>query len=203
MRLGVIAGGWLLAGLFATTAVAQPPAPHKKQFRLPPIDVAVTYDAERGKIAASNCGCFWLQGGGANASVLLWHGLGFAANITGGRASSIAPDVSLSKVNVLFGPRYTWQWKRFSIAHQMPSLFGEFLLGAAHAYGTVIPSSSGTEAQATSFAFQTGGGANLWLTSHFGLRVIELDYIHSQLPNNTNSSQNDLRIATGLVWRFR
>lgn len=193
----------LLAGLMTVAAHAQSAPQQPRRFHLPPVDLAVTYDAERGKIAASNCGCFWFQGGGVNSSITLWHGLGFAADISGGRASDISPGISLSKVNFLFGPRYTWQVPHFPIAHHAPSLFGEFLFGAAHAYGTVIPSASGGSSHATAFAYQTGGGLNLWLAPHFGLRALELDYVHSQLPNNSNSSQNDFRLATGFVWRFR
>lgn len=195
-----LAGVCLLIGLLSSMVKAQSTEPAHQQLRLP-ITLAVTYSGEQGRIASSNCGCFWFQGAGGDASVLSWHGLGFAANISGGRASDITPGVSLTKINFLFGPRYTWQAKGWKVARQSPSIFGEFLPGAAHAYGTVIPESSAPASKATAFSYRAGGGADLWLSSHFGLRAIELDYVYSQLPNNGNSTQDDFRVATGFVWR--
>lgn len=196
-----LVGGCLLMGLIISVAKAQSAEPAHRQLRLPPISLAITYSGEHGRIASSNCGCFWFQGAGGDVSILFGHGLGFAASINGGRASDITPGFSLTKVNFIFGPRYTWHAKSWKVVHQSPSLFGEFLLGTAHAYGTVIPESSAAASKATAFSYQTGGGANLWLSPHFGLRAIELDYVYSQLPNNGNSEQNDFRLATGFVWR--
>jgi len=62
----------LLAGLMTLAAHAQSAPQQPRRFHLPPVDLAVTYDAERGKIAASNCGCFWFQGGGVNSSITAW-----------------------------------------------------------------------------------------------------------------------------------
>ncbi len=70
-------------------------------------DLAVTYTAERAKIASIDCGCFWLQGGSASGAVALFRGLGAAANFTGEHASNIAPGVDLSKLVFMAGPRYT------------------------------------------------------------------------------------------------
>jgi hypothetical protein len=40
------------------------------------IDVAITYVAERAKIASTPCGCFWLQGSGMNGAVTFYRGRG-------------------------------------------------------------------------------------------------------------------------------
>ncbi len=71
------------------------------------IDVAITYVAERAKIASIDCRCFWLEGGGMNAAVAFHRGLGVAANLTGGHASNIESGVDLNKVSFMTGPRYT------------------------------------------------------------------------------------------------
>lgn len=198
-----IAGAWLLITLSLGVAAAQN-APQKKMALRTifiPTSIAVTYNAERAKTVSSGCNCFWIPGAGIDANWRIWNGVGIAAQVNGGHASNIAPDVGIKKVNFLFGPRYTWQPSRRKRGYR-PSIFGEFLAGGVHAYGTVIPTSTGTTSSATSFGFQTGGGANLWLTRHFGLRVIELDYVYSEIPNAGDSTQNDFRIATGVVWRL-
>jgi hypothetical protein len=67
-------------------------------------DVAMTYVADRAKIASIACGCFWLQGGSMNAELTFCCGLGLAANLTVGQASSITPGVALDKVSFMMGP---------------------------------------------------------------------------------------------------
>jgi hypothetical protein len=33
------------------------------------------------------------------------------------------------------------------------------------------------------------------------MRVLELDFVHTSLPNNAGNSQNDLRIGFGVTFR--
>lgn len=205
MMLKKIAGAGLLIILSLGTAGAQTRTSTGRHFA--PATVAVTYNAERAKISPSHCGCFWFQGGAADANWKVWNGLGLAAQVSGAHASNIAPvtdtGVGISKISFLFGPRYTLRPAALRHGKRHTSLFGEVLLGGVHAFDTVIPTSSGVTSNATAFALQTGAGANLWLTPHFGLRLIELDYTYSQLPNSADSIQNGFRIATGVVWHLR
>jgi hypothetical protein len=171
-----------------------------------PIDVAVTYTAERTKIASINCGCFWLQGGSANAAVTLFHGLGVAVNVSGGHASDIVPGIDLSKISFMAGPRYTLKthrWTgRFLGEKHTTSLFGEALFGVAHGFDSVFPTSSGSQNSANAFSTQIGGGANITLLHGFGLRLLEIDYVRTQLPNGASNTQNDLRLAFGLSYQI-
>lgn len=199
-----IASVWILMilSLGVATAQSNPSANTNLQPRVAPVSIAITYNAELAKTTFGNCNCFWFQGAAADANWNVWNHLGIAAQLSGGHASNIGPGVDVSKIDFLFGPRYTWQPARWKHYHYHPSLFGELLLGGVHAFDTVIPTSSGTSSSATAFALQTGGGANLWLTPHFGIRLLQLDYVYSDLPNAGNSTQNDFRIATGVTWRL-
>lgn len=201
MMLRKISGAGLLILLSLGTARAQ--FHNSSSGLLAPASVAITYNAERAKTSPSNCGCFWFQGAAADADWNVWNHLGVAAEVSGAHASNIAPGVDVSKINFLIGPRYTWQPAAMRLSGRRASMFGEFLLGGVHAFDTVIPTTSGATSSATAFALQAGVGANLWLTPHLGLRVIELDYTYSQLPNTGNSIQNGFRIAAGVVWRLR
>lgn len=198
-----IAGAWILFTLCLGVATAQN-ASHKDHLfsRITPTSTALTYSAERAKTVSSSCNCFWFQGGAIDTNWNVWNHLGIAAQLSGSHASNIGPGVDISKISVLFGPRYTWQPTRWKSHRYQPSIFGEFLLGGVHAFDTVIPTNSGTSSNATAFGLQTGVGTNLWLTSHFGIRLLELDYIYSRLPNAGNSTQNDFRVATGVTWRL-
>ena len=54
------------------------------------VDVAITYVAERAKVASVDCGCFWLNGGSGDFSITLFHGMGVAADLTGVPSGAIA-----------------------------------------------------------------------------------------------------------------
>ena len=93
-----------------------------------------------------------------------------------------------------------------------PRVFADF--GKASVYGHVLfggltfdrgfPNDSGT-----TFAVGIGGGVNYWLGRHFGVRLVQVDYLH-----NTNSAASagiavggaqpsaDLRVSTGVAFRF-
>lgn len=66
----------------------------------------------------------------------------------------------------------------------------------------MFPTTSGTTATANSFAYQLGGGYDLALVRGFGLRVVEVDYFHSALPNNGSGTQNDIRLAFGVSYHI-
>jgi hypothetical protein len=170
------------------------------------IDVAITYVAERAKIVSIDCGCFWLQGGGMNAAVTFHHGLGVAANLTGGHASNVASGVDLDKVSFMMGPRYTYPFKswlgRGFGRQEGGRIFGEGLVGGVHSFNTVVPASAGVAGAASSFVFQVGGGMDLPLRKGIGIRLFEADYVRSTLPNAGNSTQNDLRLAAGISFHF-
>ena len=96
------------------------------------VDLAVTYTPERGELAPGNCGCFWLQGAGADAALTFWKGLAIAASFNSGNASNIAPNVSLKKLQFTAGPRYSYTaWTgRDAAANRSLQLFGQGLLAA-------------------------------------------------------------------------
>jgi hypothetical protein len=168
----------------------------------PEIDVAITYVAERAKIASVDCGCFWLQGGGMNVAVTFYRGLGVAANLTGGHASNIASGVDLDKVSFMMGPRYTHPFKSWFGRQPGGRIFGEGLIGGVHSFNTVVPALAGIGGAASSLVFQVGGGADFPLRKGIGIRLFEADYVRSTLPNAGNSTQNDLRLAAGFSFHF-
>jgi hypothetical protein len=186
-----------LSGLAQQTAAKPSPAM---------IDVAFTYVAERAKIASTSCGCFWLQGGSLNAAVTFYRGFGVAVNLTGDQASNVQPGVDLDKVSFMVGPRYTYtrkSWFGHNLGeHGAFRIFGEGLAGGVHAFNTVIPSSNGVAGAADSVVFQVGGGVDRTIHNHIGIRLIEVDYVRSTLPNAANDTQHDLRLAAGISFRF-
>jgi hypothetical protein len=189
-----------LAGLLAVAscshAESQPgPAPAS-------IDLAITYSTEHARLAPGTCGCFWLQGGGADAAIIWWKGLGVAAAVTGEMVSDYAPGVDFSKVSYMAGPRYTYTVWKGAPTFQRPRLqiFGDGLFGAVHAFSGAFPTANGVNTTGNSFAMETGGGLNLSFSRKISVRLLELDYVRTQLPNGYAGTQNDLRLAFGLSY---
>jgi hypothetical protein len=198
---GSIRGSVLLAGaclLGGVTGWAQ----HAPGAGKVSTDLAITYDAERGELAPGNCGCFWMQGGGVDGAVTFWKGLGIAGTFTGDHASNVAPGVDINKVSFMGGPRYTYT--AWGTPGEKPrfQIYGQGLFGGVHAFDGVFPATAGTVPTANSFAIQAGGGVNIFLTRHIGVRVVEASYVRDELPNNTDSTQNDLRLGAGLVYHI-
>jgi hypothetical protein len=166
------------------------------------VDVAITYVAERAKVASVDCGCFWLNGGSGDFAIALFHGLGVAADLTGEHASNIGTGIDLDKVLFAMGPRYTYSPKLRLGKRPGIAVYGEGLFGGIHGFNTTFPSSTGTAGAASSFAMQFGGGLDLRFARHIGIRAAEVDYVRSTLPNNAGNVQNDLRLAGGVSFHF-
>jgi len=166
------------------------------------VDVAITYVAERAKIASVDCGCFWFDGGSGDFALGFYRGLGIAANLTGAHVSNIGSGVTFDKALFAMGPRYTYTPKLHVGNKAGMAVFGEGLFGGVHGFNSVFPTSTGTISHASSFAMQFGGGLDLRFAKHLGIRAVEADYVHSTLPNGAGNVQHDLRLSAGVSFHF-
>jgi hypothetical protein len=167
--------------------------------------MAITYAPERAQIVPGYCGCFWLEGAGAEVAVNWRKGFGLAASVSGGHASQVAPGVDVNKIMFLGGERYTHKlrsWHTGTPQERNLQIFGEWLFGDVHAFNGVFPASGGAKSSADAFAMQAGGGVNMSLYKRIGLRLLQIDYVKTALPNNVSDAQDDLRLAAGLTYRF-
>jgi hypothetical protein len=180
----------------ACTARAQEPVQPKPQR----FDVAVILDATRTNLSAG--GSFWMQGGSAEAGGSFFHGLGAVAQLTGTHSGSIsAAGEPLTLVTIAFGPRYMWHAPSRKGSHPV-AIFGQTLFGASHGSDSAFPVGTSVNSSATSFAFQAGGGIDWKLSSHAGWRMLQADWLHTQLPNGSTNAQNHLLLNTGIVLSF-
>ena len=133
------------------------------------------------------------NGGKADAEFSLNNWFSVAGDFGGYYSSNFAGSKqSNTLLTFLGGPR-------FSLRSGKARLFGEGLFGGAH--------DSVSTFSANAFSFAVGGGADVNLSEHFGIRVVEADYLYTKFnlvpffgPNNTK--QNSARISTGVVIRF-
>ena len=139
-----------------------------------------------------------LNGWNGQASVNFNKWLGITGDF-GGYYGSVREKVEGVPVNIsfhdysfLFGPTLTYRTEH--VAPFFHALFGgNNLSGSASILG--ISGSKST----TAFAMAFGGGLDLPVGEHFGVRLAQVDWVRTQ---NFNSSQNNIRLSTGIMFNF-
>src|ERR1700676_1279159 len=116
-------------------------------------------------------------------------------SVTGSRFS-----LTLSSYQV--GPRLSLRKHK----HLVP--FGQVLLGAGHAGGTLYTSAIGTGVTPlganNAFLLTAGGGVDWKLNHRIGIRLVQAEYLYSQFLNGSGNGdqQNNVRLSAGVVFSF-
>ena len=160
------------------------------------LDVAITYSPVLANV--TNPSEFGMQGGSLQIQARVWRHFSIVGDVAALHAGNVNnTGVSLDLLTAVAGPRYTWTPSRRRVA-----FFGQALVGEAHALNGLFPSSTGINSTGDSFALQIGGGVNVPLWNHFAIRALDAEWLRTQLPNGTTNVQNNLRLGTGIVYRF-
>ena len=132
---------------------------------------------------------------------------GYDANrlqLTGtGANQPLVVNASGTVYSYLFGPRISFR----NSSRMTP--FAQALFGGVHASDVTASNCAGSgctplPAQ-SAFAMTAGGGLDIGLSRHFSIRAVQAEYLMTQFSDiNTgaSASQNDLRLSSGLVFRF-
>lgn len=127
-----------------------------------------------------------LNGGNVSLSLPnIYHSLGLTADVSGHYGSE------LRVYNFLAGPQISTT--RGNQRFYVHALFGK----ARERFEIVGVSRPGFSSYGRAFAL--GGGFDLNYSSRFDIRVIQADYVNNKA---FGSSQNNLRLSTGLVFKF-
>ncbi len=112
-------------------------------------------------------------------------------------------DAGGTAYSYMFGPRVHFGRDR------IVSPFAQVLVGGVHATAVTVNGCSGTSCTPlpvqNTLAVAAGGGIDIWLTPHIALRAVQAEYMLTRfaaVPVGSNSNQNDLRLSSGLVFRF-
>ena len=187
MKLRVVVSLLAFASLFGVTAQAQE---ERKT-----IDVFAGYSYVRANPSASGAK-FSLNGGSASVAYNFNNWLSGVADF-GGYHSTNGLDRGLDGTlsTYLFGPRVSY--RRFG--RVIP--FGEVLFGVAHTGASLLNTTNSQNA----FAMTVGGGVDYRVSSRFSIRPLKVDYLltrFNELNTNNAQNQNNLRVSTGIVFRF-
>lgn len=159
-------------------------------------DVAAGYNYIRANAPPGGCECFSLQGGFFSAGFHINNWLSFEGEVTGQHANQIsALGQDLTLLTFAGGPKVHKDFGRLEP-------FGQVLVGGAHGSDSYFPTGLTSSPTASSFELQAGGGLDYLLTSHLSIRIANVQYLKSELPNGTNNEQNELMAGAGIVYRF-
>lgn len=169
------------------------------QAQVAPGTVNLRYTEQISNGPAGNCGCFGLEGFQGDAGWWLKdlsaRGLGISLAVDAGvvhTGSEGNAPYGLTLTTVAAGPRFN-----FPAPKLQP--FAQVLFGFAHGSGSSFPQGNALVSSASSFALEAGGAADYPLDRHLSVRVLELEYLRTALPNSTNNWQNNLRIGAGVT----
>lgn len=163
---------------------------------VPRVDVSLGYQFIHANAPPGGSDMFNLNGGYASVGVKYKYWLSFAGDVTGTRASRIGTlGQNLTLLTYTAGPRVTFRRK-----HTVP--FAEATFGAAHGSDSYFPTGNSYTTSATSFALTAGGGLDLELNHRFAIRAIQAEYLHTGFHNGVNTSQNQLMLGAGLLFKF-
>jgi len=175
----------LLCGLAGTARAQQGMAP---QF-----EGSAAYSYVRA-YPGNSSGGFNLNGGSGSFTYNLTDRFSMLAEFGGYRFNSLPTAIGSTMYTYLFGPRISFR-KRSRVTPFAQGLFGGGRLNA---------SSGSVNAGENGFAMALGGGVDIGVHPHFAIRVVEADYLLTRFARVTGASatQNDLRISSGIVFRF-
>jgi peptidoglycan-associated lipoprotein len=158
------------------------------------LTLGLTYDVQGSNLTTTNR--FWLQGGAAEVNARIYKGLGATVSVMGVHASNSGGGVPVNVVTEAFGPSYTFT--RPLRTHSV-SFFARGLLGEANGFNGVYPANGGPLTSSSSMAAVIGGGIDIKLSRHLGLRLVQADYVRTQFPNSLENVQNNLRLGAGII----
>ena len=136
---------------------------------------------------ASGINC---QGGAGSFGAYLTSRAGIIGEFGACKVTGLPSGTTAHQINYLFGPRMYFH------SHGRVFPFVQALLGAERFSAGVTGVGSGAT---NAFAMTAGGGADVTLTQHLTFRAIQVEYLYTHF---SSASQNNLRLQSGLVWRF-
>ena len=118
------------------------------------------------------------------------------------RIKDLPPSITGSAYTYLFGPQFSRRGERWTpFAH---ALFGAARL--ADIQVSTVPSGSaffsGAFSHQNAFATALGGGLDLNINKHVGIRIFQAEYLLTRFNDGRDNKQNNLRASAGLVLHF-
>jgi len=127
---------------------------------------------------------------GKSVADQLMDRIGIIGDVGGCKVTGLPSGTTSHEVNYLFGPRVYFPAHGRVYPYVQALFGGEQFSAGATGFGS---------ASSSAFAMTAGGGADITLTRHVSFRAIQVEYLYTHFGG---ANQNNLRIQSGLVWRF-
>jgi hypothetical protein len=159
----------------------------------PAFDFGGGFATVRANASPGECGCFFMTGETAHASLIGRNHLATVVDFsTTHKANVNGTNYSLTLATYTVGERYQ---KTFA---QRASPFAQVLFGVARSKTPYL-----LDNNKTSLAALFGAGLDMKISSRLSLRLVEANYLESEIPNSKQNIQNQLRITTGVIYQIR
>ena len=161
------------------------------------LEVTLAYSAMRSNGSTGACACFWMQGGKAEFSAAFGESFSLVGELASEHASDInSAHEDLDLVSFMFGPRYSYR------RYRRITPFAQALIGGVHGFNAYFPNPLPPTNSAEGIALSAGGGLNMATSRRFSIRLVQMDYLQTHLPNNLVNRENSLRVGAGIVFLF-
>ncbi len=158
------------------------------------LPINIRFAATRANAPPGSCGCFFLVGGAADTAFAVLPRVAAVVEVAGNTVDRVAGTTrGLSTITLLAGPRYTLPVRRFALS-------GQALFGAARGFDADFSTATRRADTATSFGMALGGFAEVRLSRAFRLRIAQLDYVQTNLPNGADNRQRNVRLGAGVTF---
>ena len=160
----------------------------------PKTDVFLGYSYVRANPATSGAPAFNLQGGAGQIAYNFNDYLGVVGDLGGYHVGKLnGVNVNSSLFTYLFGPRLSYH------RSNLLTPYAQVLFGGARAGSGAL--GAGSE---NAFAMTVGGGVDVHPSKHIGVRLGQVEYLMSRFREISNNrlTQNNLRVSTGILFRF-
>lgn len=134
---------------------------------------------------SANC-----QGAGGTFAANVNRWVGLVGDVDGCKVTGQPTGTSSHAINYLFGPRFAYR----NYGKLTP--YAQVLFGGERLSSSVTGLGS---ASVNSFAMTFGGGFDIQVTRHVAFRAIQMEYLYTHF---SGAKQNNLRLQSGLVYRF-
>jgi hypothetical protein len=193
---GILAGALAISGLCAWGQEhSRTPFKVPSDFS-PSVEVALNYEAVRSNTVPAQD--FWMHGAGVQVSGQFTRHWSVAEDFSGVHISLMpGTDTGLDLLNLVFGPRYT-----FILPQSRIRIYGEAMGGVAFGLNSRFPNTLGSTDSATGSALLLGGGADYRISKKYYWRAVDASWIRTTLPNGSSTVQNNMRLGSGVVFRF-
>lgn len=159
-------------------------------------EVSLGYSYLRANAPPGQCGCFGMNGGSLSLAVAVGRGISVVSDLGDYYKNNvIGSKLGLNMETYLFGPRYSYRHSK------KWTPFAQFLVGGAHANGTLFGAPT-FSASASGLAYSAGGGVDMKLNRSVSIRLVQAEYLGTRILNGGNNIQNDIRLTVGVVFHF-